>query len=202
MEPFIGYVYLIKNLQNNKVYIGQTINLEIRIKSHLNNKKNKTHFEKAILKYGKHNFSWRILGECLSKEELNLAEKECISFFESNDRRYGYNLTDGGDGGHKFSVESRQKMSEAHKGKPSHLKGKHLSNETKQKLSQVNKGKKLSKETCEKMSQAFKGRQFSKEHKIKLSEASKGNKNMLGKHHSEETKNKIRETKKRNRGAL
>ena len=62
------------------------------------------------------------------------------------------------------------------KGKPIWNKGKHLSEETKRKISETKKGK-----------------QFSEEHKRKMSDNHVG---MSGKHHSAETKRKMSEAKK------
>ena len=60
-------------------------------------------------------------------------------------------------------------------------KGKKLSEETKNKISEANKGE----------SNPMYGKHFSEEHKNKISEAMKGHRNSLGKKHSEETKKKI-----------
>jgi hypothetical protein len=54
-----------------------------------------------------------------------------------------------------------------------------MTEETKEKLRQINKGKKLSEEA-----------------KQKIGLRSKGNQNMLGKHHSEETKQRMSEARK------
>lgn len=54
------WIYKITNIQNNKVYIGQTIRpIEQRFHRHLNDVLNNiidTHFARAIRKYGKDNF--------------------------------------------------------------------------------------------------------------------------------------------------
>ena len=60
---------------------------------------------------------------------------------------------------------------------------------TKQRRSEAKKGKNRSKETKQRISETMKGRLFTEEHKRKLSEAKKG------KHHSEETKQKMSEAK-------
>lgn len=62
----------------------------------------------------------------------------------------------------ELSKETRKKMSDAHKGKPSPTKGKKLSEETKQKISEATKGKKRE--------------PFTEDHKRKLSEAKMGKK--------------------------
>ena len=74
-------------------------------------------------------------------------------------------------------------------GKDSPRKGKKLSEETKNKISETLKGQPA----------WNKGKKLSEEHKKKLSEARKGKpSNMKGKHLSEEAKNKISESKKGN----
>jgi hypothetical protein len=105
------------------------------------------------------------------------------------------NMTDGGEGalGLICSEETRQKMSEA-------LKGRTFSEETRQKISEALKGNTLSEETRQKLSEALKGRTFSEESKQKMSEAMKGNTNMFGKTHSEETKQKMSEAHRNKKG--
>lgn len=92
-----GIIYKAINIQNKKVYIGQTkYNLNKRISGHLNYSKNSdrpTLFSRAINKYGIKNFKWSIIGYCYSKEELNECEIECIKFFESINSIYGYNIS-------------------------------------------------------------------------------------------------------------
>ena len=114
--------------------------------------------------------------------------------------------------GKHLSEEHRRKISEANKGK----KCKHLTEEHKRKISKSKKGGKLSEETKRNMSEAHKGKIFSEEHKRRLSEAGmghvvteetrrrvsetqKGNKNMLGKHHTDETRQKMSKSQKKRR---
>ena len=96
-------------------------------------------------------------------------------------------------------------------GKPSGMKDKHHSTETRKKMSEAHKGKQAwnkgipqSAETRKKMSEAHKGENnywFGKHHSAearkKISEANKGeNHPLFGKHHSEETRNKMSEANK------
>ena len=86
--------------------------------------------------------------------------------------------------GKHHSEESRNKISEANKGKclsaetrkklSEANKGKHLSAETRKKLSETNKGKHFSEESCKKMSEAKKGKHLSEEHKRKIGYVTKG----------------------------
>ena len=85
--------------------------------------------------------------------------------------------------GKHLSEETRCKMSEAHKGK-------HLPAETRQKIAESHKGKHLSEEHRRKMSAALKGKRHSAEACKKMSESHKG------KHLSEEHRNKLSEAKK------
>jgi hypothetical protein len=77
----------------------------------------------AIQKYGWDNVKHEILFSGLSKKEAELKERELISLYKTNCKRYGclygYNMTDGGEGtlGHKVSKESKKKMSEVRLGK-------------------------------------------------------------------------------------
>ena len=84
--------------------------------------------------------------------------------------------------GKHLSDETKRKISESHKGKT-------LSDEHKKNLSESHKGKTLSDETKKKLSESKKGIPKSEEHKQKLSEA------MKGKTHSEKSKYKMSESK-------
>lgn len=87
-------IYLIKNLINNKIYIGQSIDIERRIKDHFT-RKDDAPLHCAIQKYGKENFETIILEEC-SREQLN--EKEIYYIKEYNSfGKNGYNLNNGGN---------------------------------------------------------------------------------------------------------
>lgn len=82
-------------------------------------------------------------------------------------------------------------------GKPSGMKGKQHSAETRKKMSEAHKGRTFSEETRKKLSEAHKGKHHSAETRKKISEANKGeNHTMFGKHHSEETRKKMSEANK------
>ena len=102
-----------------------------------------------------------------------------LIFLTPVDHRRLHNLgKPSGMKGKQHSAETRKKMSEALKDKPK-------SAETRKKLSEAHKGKHLSEETRTKLSEANKGKHLSEETRTKLSEAHKG------KHHSAETRKKI-----------
>lgn len=93
-------IYLIKNKANNKVYIGQSIDVDKRIKEHFY----KALCEKdvsfssilhvAIRKYGKEMFDCEVL-ECCSEDKLDEREKYYIKLYDSITPN-GYNISPGG----------------------------------------------------------------------------------------------------------
>lgn len=96
-------IYKITNKINNKCYIGQSIHIEQRWQEHLYKSSQCSLLKYALYKYGKENFIFEIIEEC-PQENLNNREQYWISYYNSfND---GYNLTLGGDGTIKYSVET------------------------------------------------------------------------------------------------
>lgn len=184
------YIYRITNLIDGKTYIGQHEYEDLN-DNYMGSGKL---LKKAQKKYGMENFKKDILVFNISKlEHANLLEETFIAAErEKVGRKNCYNISDGGKGcslkGREISEETRRKMSDAHKNKPTWNKGKHLSEEQKRNLSEAhkgkpawnkgklgyNKGRKLSEETRRKMSEARKDRKFSDEWKKKISEAKKG----------------------------
>ena len=90
-------IYKITNKTNNKVYIGQSINIEKRWGEHKRNAFNSnTHTYRyplyvAIRKYGLNNFIFEVVEEC-SIEILTTREQYWIDYYNSLDSNYGYNL--------------------------------------------------------------------------------------------------------------
>jgi hypothetical protein len=77
----MGYIYVIKNIVNNKIYVGQTTrNVEIRWREHRNNR-NKL-LSKEIKKYDISNFSF-ILTKEIPDNELDSEEAKLISEYNS-----------------------------------------------------------------------------------------------------------------------
>ncbi len=88
---------------SGKVYIGKTSGtLSSRISAHRYDavvRKKEWAFSRAIRKYG-HHIKWTIICDKIySYSEINYLEKFHIMKNKSNQPEYGYNLTDGGDGG-------------------------------------------------------------------------------------------------------
>lgn len=168
------FTYVVHNTVNNKVYIGKSTKPFERFKKHLKvasgtRKVEKFYFHRAINKYGGDNFTFSILQKFDNEEDCNQAEMYWIKFFNAKNKKYGYNLTDGGEGcsGRVITEETREKMRK-------HALTRRHTEETKQKLREINLGKRLSKESIEKTRQARLGVPLSEEHKRKISESTKG----------------------------
>lgn len=162
-------IYTITNIENNKLYIGKTKNFYTRWSSHISNlRKNKhtsRHLQKAWNKYGENSFIFEILEEC-EEEFLYSLEHYWCNLLNVHDEKYGYNIerthpykkSYGPMLGRNFTDEHKAKIGNANRGKKA-------SEETrkKQSLSKLGKpaptkGKKLSKERCEFISNMNKGR--------------------------------------------
>ena len=93
MKREIG-IYAIRNLQNGKMYIGQSINIYGRWKEHLKNLRDNSHYAKYLQhsfnKYGENGFIYGVIEYC-SKEELNEREYYWINYY--NTFNEGYNQT-------------------------------------------------------------------------------------------------------------
>ena len=97
----MGKIYRIINSVNSKVYIGKTIkSLNTRFSRHLINADKKINrcLYDSINHYGKEAFKIELIEEC-SDEKLNEREIYWISMYKSNQKGFGYNMTDGGHGG-------------------------------------------------------------------------------------------------------
>jgi group I intron endonuclease len=105
----IGIIYRATNPKNGKVYVGLTHrSFPIRLrayKTEMRRKGNVRLFVRALRKYGIENFEWSVLCECFNEEDLILAEKFFIEFYNSSHLRFGYNITQGGIGVSKRKVD-------------------------------------------------------------------------------------------------
>lgn len=104
-------VYYHRNKINGKRYIGQTVFQEDPNKRWMCGKgyKESPHFDNAIQKYGWDAFDHFVIQGNLTKEEADELEILNISFYNTTDPKYGYNLRTGGSRG-KHSEETKQKM--------------------------------------------------------------------------------------------
>lgn len=110
-----GFIYLLRNKSNGKVYIGQTVgNIRQRWSEHKSHAKRGTRYPiyHAIRKYGPDAFDIIELHRAYSFEELDEMEVRAIWSHDSTNSRYGYNITAGGGGvrGYIASPETKAKI--------------------------------------------------------------------------------------------
>jgi group I intron endonuclease len=193
-------IYKITNKVNKKVYIGKTVRtITRRFNTHKNRcvKGDKKYLYNAMRYYGINNFIIETIDIANDIQELNTKEIFWIKKLQSNNKLYGYNQTNGGDGGdtwrgnhHKELTSKRLSNSISNS-----IKHKLACNtpEYKSKISKIRKGKKLSKEQIniirqvtinrfkdpeerKKMSLVHKNKPLSIEHRLKIGLYNKGKK--------------------------
>jgi group I intron endonuclease len=98
-------VYQITNLVNGKIYVGKTTkSLGERWASHLAavSRGKRSRLYAAIRKYGPSCFFMEMIDSTPDLEALDDLERKWISEKNSNNPLYGYNMTEGGEGGDTF----------------------------------------------------------------------------------------------------
>ena len=152
------YTVYMHKCPNGKVYIGITSR---RPKARWvcgNGYIKNEHFYRAIQKYGWENIEHIIVEQNLSKNDAAELEIKLIKEYKSNDYKFGYNMSSGGEFGGSGVI---------------------VSQETRAKLSQKRKGRKLPEYVKNKISESLKGHYISEETKKKISQSLKA-KNMNG----------------------
>jgi len=182
MKEICG-TYEIVNLVNQTKYLGGSTHIPLRFSSHRSTLRKGTHrnghLQNAWNKYGESSFAFRILQETPRETKL-VAEQALL------DKAFAENVP----------VYNISRTADAP------LLGRHLSNETKQKISEKNTGKKRTEEQKRRTSESVKGRKHTEESKRKMSLAQLGKpkspeqvKRMsevnIGKTISEETRKKL-----------
>lgn len=135
-------VYQIFNTQTNKRYIGSSIDVKRRLKEHKRNLKSCKHCNQHLQNaWNKHEeyLIFEPLEYCEPDQCLKL-EQQYIDYYNSSNREFGYN------------IDSQAASA-----------GKHLSEETKRKLSIAHRGKKVSPEVIEKVRVANLGKRKPKQ---------------------------------------
>jgi group I intron endonuclease len=177
-------IYLITNKINGHTYIGQSKDIEKRWKDHkIMHGSRGWYLQNAFKKYGAENFNFEVLEECL-EENLDIKEIEYISKYKSEGKAE-YNLAEGGYG-NPFKYMSEEKyqqylenLSKSKSGENHPNYGKHLSDETKQKISESQQGYHNSSST-----------EFKKGHIPNPESVEKQRQKMLGRTQTEKTKQK------------
>lgn len=205
-----GYIYIIENDINGKLYVGQTVNPYKREIDHFSQTPESTNcltVHKAMGKYGSEHFEFVLIDTASSQKELDAKEKYWIKTLNSL-RPRGYNLTEGGHGGsmlgRKHSPETLAKMRDCKLGEKNPAFGKKHTKKWKENMSKRMQGRKHplygttpSEETKKKLRDSHKGKKPSAKTRQKMSNAHAGENNaFFGKKHTEETRKKMRESAK------
>lgn len=158
-------VYIITNIINNKVYIGETTNLESRLIEHLrrllSNKHVNEHLQNAVNLYGIETFGFDVLEFCESKDTKK-REHYWVVNLHALDKEKGYNIKPTHPD--KINLRSKETSKKIY--------------ETKQKKA-LERGYWFSEEDIKKRVISRKGYTHSEETKRKIGEKSKGRKNKI-----------------------
>lgn len=110
------FIYVIQNILDLKIYVGQTNDPPIRWNRHksMSRSNSKQFIHRAMRLHKIENFTFQVIEEWETEQETNEAEEFWIEFFQSKNQEFGYNLTNGGEGsrGLKHSDSSIKKMSQ------------------------------------------------------------------------------------------
>lgn len=137
MNSYVVYVH--HNKINGKRYVGITNRPRKRWYGNGKAYQNCPHFAAAICKYGWDNFSHYFLDIGLTLEEASTLEQMYIARYRTTDKRYGYNIAEGGHN-------------------PPTMLGKHHSEETKSKMRAKAVGRTVSEAQKRKQSKAMQGK--------------------------------------------
>lgn len=109
-------IYVIKNIKNNKVYVGKTLKrFSIRLAQHsaslCNNKSVNSHLQNSFNKYGYDSFIFYIREYVNDKNKIDTQEKYWISYYRNKLGDINvYNYNDGGNGDN-WNNEAKEKLS-------------------------------------------------------------------------------------------
>lgn len=109
-------IYTIRNIVNNKIYIGQSLYISKRFSNHKYKLKNDIHYnpylQSSFNKYGFNNFIFETIEVC-TEDNLNEREMYWVSFYKSYNRNFGYNIQEPSeDKNYKVSNETKMKIVE------------------------------------------------------------------------------------------
>ncbi len=150
-----GNIYVLRNKNNGKCYVGQSVNLKSRLRDHAKSY-GRCYVDRAIHKHGWGRFEVFSCSE-IPDWLLDVFERAMIAQVKSL-KPGGYNLDSGGNKLKKQHKDANQKRSRAIMGAKHPLYGTHLTEAQKKHLSKLNKGRVMSKIARRRMSEASKGK--------------------------------------------
>ena len=165
----VSGIYLIRNQINRKVYVGQSVHINIRWREHVkcSGLGHKSHLYDAIRKYGAGAFTHEVLEEC-PPELFDEREAYWMEHYDCRNSAKGYNLLPAGQRGRVMDDACRERIASKLRGRKcdpevvrriaEKARGKKHSDETKAKISAAHKGKKVSPESIAKQAAAQKAR--------------------------------------------
>lgn len=175
-------IYMWKNNNNKKFYIGSSVDLKRRFNSYFNLnylvKESRLHLHRALLKHGFSAFSLYVIEYC---EKENLIDREQY-YFDLLKPNYNICTIAGSTLGRSHDEKTKENISKSKKGtyseEDNHFHGKTHTLEARNKMAKAKLFKNLSEETKEKISTKMKGRKLTEEHKTNLSLSKKNNKKL------------------------
>ena len=160
-------IYCILDTANDRRYVGQSVDVSARRVVHFSKLRSGSHpnayLQSSFNEYGADSFEFRILEE-VPEDMLDVRECSWISFYNSDSREFGYNLSPGGHKHKHLSEQHRQKISRR-------LKESAAAKEHRKKLVSAQIGRKLSLATRAKIAKSHEGIRPSDEVRLKMSEA-------------------------------
>lgn len=92
-------IYKYQNKQNNKIYVGRSVNITKRKWEHLHSPSPYSYFDSVLHEIGEEGFNFEVVEECTT-EQLKEKERYWIKYYNCcvlDNRDGGYNLTHGGE---------------------------------------------------------------------------------------------------------
>lgn len=187
----ISGIYEIRHRESGKVYVGSACHIRRRFCEHkselLRGIHHSKHLQRVWNRYGEESLDFKIIETVESESDLLIREQYWINKMKACDKRFGFNMAPiAGRNtgvkhseetkaklrnfrlGFKLSDETKLKISESLKGRPSPMKGRTTPHEVRMKLSAANKGRPLTAEHKAKTVSANKARVSSPEHLAKM----------------------------------
>lgn len=166
-------VYVIKNTENGKFYVGSSCELDVRQRAHFSELRCEYHhniyLQREFVKYGEGAFEFEVIVLCDEDDRIWIEQVYLDRYWNE---KVLYNMNPDASKP-PMTEETKAKIGAANRGRP-RPRSVPMTDATKEKLRQANLGKKASAETRRKMSEAGRGRVWSQASREKLSKSRMG----------------------------